>query len=178
MKAFKEGCKNVSDMPQFGPASVSEKDMHTVSTLVKTDWNFMIHELPERQDWRFRLYFTSSRITRECENWLKMGSIWFNGTVELTTIWCCSYSLAVLWTWRRGLLTTYHYNLWDLDQIVRTETEAQSNEWHRYGSLWNSTVWQKFTNVKARMIVVYDRDGVILKHTIPPKQNISAEYNY
>ena len=47
VKAFKEGRKNVSDMPRSGHPPVSDNDIHAVSTLVETGRNFTIRKLAQ-----------------------------------------------------------------------------------------------------------------------------------
>ncbi|KAJ4450719.1 hypothetical protein ANN_02149 [Periplaneta americana] len=56
------------------------------------------------------------------------------------------------------------------------QLKHQSDEWHHQGSPRKTTVRQTLTDVTAMLILAYDWDGVILKHTIPPRQNVNAEY--
>ena len=54
--------------------------------------------------------------------------------------------------------------------------KCQSNEWRHYGSPRKSKVHQNPSNVKIMVILVYDCDGVILTHTVPRQQTVSAQY--
>jgi len=54
--------------------------------------------------------------------------------------------------------------------------KRQSNEWRHYRSPRKSKARQNPSNVKVMMIVVYDCDGVILTHTVPLQQTVSAQY--
>ena len=44
IKAFRDGRKNVTDMPWPGCPAVSEEDMQNVNKLVLADWNITTHE--------------------------------------------------------------------------------------------------------------------------------------
>ncbi|GFV09928.1 hypothetical protein TNCV_2318581 [Trichonephila clavipes] len=64
------------------------------------------------------------------------------------------------------------YARWDLGQIVPVTTETPIK---RMASLRVSPKFrQNPSNVKVMVILVYDCNGVILKHTVPPKQTINA----
>ncbi|KAJ4432765.1 hypothetical protein ANN_21404 [Periplaneta americana] len=47
VRAFKEGRKNVSNMPRSGHPPVSDEDVHTVSALVEMDQSFTIREVAQ-----------------------------------------------------------------------------------------------------------------------------------
>ena len=54
--------------------------------------------------------------------------------------------------------------------------KSQSNEWRHYGSPRKSKVRQNPSNVKVMVILVYDCDGVILRHTVPRQQTVNAQF--
>ena len=56
------------------------------------------------------------------------------------------------------------------------QLKRQSDEWRHYGSPRKQTVRQTPTNVKAMLILAYDWDGVIIRHTVPPRQPVNAQY--
>ena len=66
------------------------------------------------------------------------------------------------------------YETWA--RLYQPELKRQSNEWRHYGSPRSSTVRQNPTKVKVMVILVYDCDGVILTHTVPPRQTVNAQY--
>ena len=75
--------------------------------------------------------------------------------------------------------------LWQIVTIDETWARAQepqlkrqSKEWHLHGSLQKVTVRQTATNVKAMLIIAFDWDGVIIKHTVPQRRTITAAYYY
>ncbi|KAG8232167.1 hypothetical protein J437_LFUL012239 [Ladona fulva] len=67
-----------------------------------------------------------------------------------------------------------------LDETWATSYEpklkCQSNEWYCYGSPRKSKVHQSPTGVKVMVIFVYNCDGVILTHYVPPRQTVNAQY--
>jgi hypothetical protein len=56
------------------------------------------------------------------------------------------------------------------------QMKRQSSEWRHYGSPQKSEVRQNPSNVKVMVILMYDYDGVVLKHTIPQQQTVNAQY--
>ena len=56
------------------------------------------------------------------------------------------------------------------------QMKCQSNKWRHHGSPRKVTVRQIATNVKAMLIIAYDWDGVVMKHTIPQRRTVTVEY--
>ncbi|PNF34990.1 hypothetical protein B7P43_G14126 [Cryptotermes secundus] len=54
--------------------------------------------------------------------------------------------------------------------------KRQSNEWRHCGSPRLSKVRQNPSNLKVMVILVYDCDGFILRHTVPRQQTVSEKY--
>jgi Transposase. len=58
------------------------------------------------------------------------------------------------------------------------QLKRQSNEWHHSESPQKVTVCPTGTNVKTMLIITYDWDGVILRHTFPQGHAVTAEHYY
>jgi hypothetical protein len=56
------------------------------------------------------------------------------------------------------------------------QMKCQSNEWWCYESPRKSKFCQNPSNVTVMVILVYDCDGVIITHTVPQWQTVSAQY--
>ena len=73
--------------------------------------------------------------------------------------------------------------LWRIITIYETWARAyepqlkrQSNDWHHHGSPRKVIVRQAATNVIAMLIIAYNWDGVIIKHTVPQRHTVTVKY--
>ena len=60
-------------------------------------------------------------------------------------------------------------------RVYELQLKCQSNKLY-HGSPWKVTAWQAATNVKAMLIIAYDWDGVIIKHTVSQRCTVIVEY--
>ena len=78
------------------------------------------------------------------------------------------------WTSTKGKVTTF------LDKTGLAHTnqtlKRQSNEWKHLGSSRPKKVRPTQCAVKVMFIVAYAIDGVILHHTVPPRQTVNVAY--
>ncbi|KAJ4435479.1 hypothetical protein ANN_18095 [Periplaneta americana] len=63
-----------------------------------------------------------------------------------------------------------------LADMNQPNLKRQSNEWKHPGSSRPKKVCPTQSAVKVMFIVVYDNDGVILHHAVPPRQTANADY--
>ena len=104
------------------------------------------------QDWRLWLCLTSWKSGWECR---KSPQDWFNMST-MNVKMRPSYSRLLL-LMRPGPRRMNHR--WNTNQMSGIVTDT----------LRKVTVQQTATNMKAMLIIAYDWDGVIIKHTIPQK---------
>ena len=143
--------------------------------LVLVDQNAMIRELANDAGLAPSTVFNI--LKKQLGMW-KITSRWVLYDLtesKMAAIWCSSYTLGTLWTWRWSLLMADHYYWRDLGQSLWTTLKHQSNKW-RYGSPQKVIVRHTATNVETMLIIAYDWDGVIIKHTVPRRRTVTAEY--
>ena len=75
--------------------------------------------------------------------------------IQMGSVWNCDH------TWSRA---------------YEPQLKRQSNEWYRHGSPQKLTVRQTVTHVEVMLIIVYDWDGDSIKHIVPQRRTVTAEY--
>ncbi|KAG8238244.1 hypothetical protein J437_LFUL018307 [Ladona fulva] len=159
VKAFNEGRQTVADMHQAGRPRVSEEEVHTVATLVDIDRSQTIRELAHETGLAHKtvLCILKERLgmRKTASGWTHLDRYELEGEAFLRRI------ITLDETWA----TLYEPKL-----------ERGSNEWRCYGSPRKTKVGQSPTRVKVMVILVYNCDGVILKHYVPPRQTVNAQY--
>ncbi|KFM70806.1 Mariner Mos1 transposase, partial [Stegodyphus mimosarum] len=177
VKAFNEGHPNVADMLRPGRPSVSDADVQAVAALMDSDCRQTIRQ-PAGQTGLAPT--TVLHILKERLSMRKIASRWV------------PHQLTEMQKWLRYDAARTHLERYEregdaflrriitLDEtwarLYQPELKRQSNEWRHHGSPRRSKFRQNPSNVKVMVILVYDCDGVILTHTVPPQQTVTAQY--
>ncbi|PNF14967.1 hypothetical protein B7P43_G01544 [Cryptotermes secundus] len=163
-------------MRRPGRPSVSE-EVYALSALLESDRRHTIRELARETG---LVHTTVLHILKELLGMRKIAS---RGV---------PHDLAEMQKWLRYDATRNHMERYEregeafLRRIItldetwakpyEPQMEHQSNEWRHYGSPQKSKVRQNPSNVKVMMMLVYDCDGVILTHTVPRQQTVTAQH--
>ena len=177
VKAFRDGRENVTDMPRPGRPAVSVDDVHNVNALVLADRNVTIRELANDVGLAHStvLYILKKRLKMR-----KIASKWV------------PHELTEYQKWLRYDAARTHLERYEregeafLRRIItidetwakayEPQLKRQSNEWRHSGSPRKATVRPTGTNMKTMLIIAYDWDGLILRHVVPQRQTVTAEY--
>ena len=164
-------------MTRPGHPAVIEEDVQAMNALVLVDWNAMIRELANDAG---LVPSTVLNILKKQLGMWKIASRWVPCDLTENQEWL-RYDAA------HTHLEHYEHegeiSLWRIITIDKTwaiayepQLKHQSNEWSCHGSLQKVTVRQTTTDVKAMLIIAFDWDGVIIKHTVPQRRTVTAEY--
>lgn len=177
VKAFNEGRQNVTDMPRSGHPTVSEENVQNVNALVLADRNSTIRQLAN--DTRLAPS-TVLKILKKHLQMRKIASRWVPHDLTEEHKWLrYDASRTHLERYRRegeGFLRRIITIDETWARAYEPQLKRQSNEWRHHGSPRKVTVRNTTTNVKAMLIIAYDCDGVIINHTVPQRQTVTAEY--
>lgn len=178
---FKEGESSTADQPRSGrtPTAVVPDMLEAVEEKMATDRRWTCEELSSE------LGISEMSVHRILTDKMKMRKICARWVPHLLTQEQKDRRLRIA----RQLRLRYRREGEDFLRRIVTldetwarsyepELKSQSAEWRREGSPTPrpKKCRQGPSKVKVMLIVAYDMDGIILVHSVPPKQTVNAQY--